>query len=684
VTDQAWHSPAQDGNAQGERALSFGAVAENYNRYRPSPAPAAIDWLVPAHCQVAVDLAAGTGLLSRALTRKVPQVIAVEPDERMAAVLDVQSPGIRVLRGTGEAIPLPDACVDALFVSSAWHWLDPERASAEIARVLRDGGRFGVLWSSRDEGADWFRELRSRAAPEYRSEPGEHLPRRSHRDVPLPAGSAFSDIQTESFPFTRTMSTPDVLGLLATYSSSITAPPQEQARQRERAVALLDEYFPGADTIELPMRTWCWRATREPRTQATRSTQPTQRAQQAQPAPPVSTAPEPDLATPAWVTQARSQFSALDGSFVFLDAPGGTQTPDAVGAAVARLYREASGNLDAPYPASQRLNALVADARSAAAGFLGGTPDEIIFGASMTALNYTLTRTLGRTLRPGDEILVTRLDHDANVAPWLDLASDLGLTVRLAGVRPDTTLDLDELAGLLSDRTAVVAFPWSANTTGTITDARAVCALAHEAGALAWVDAVQYAPHEPVDVAGIGADVLLCSAYKFCGPHLGIAYGRRELLESWRPYKVRPASDQPAGHRFETGTLPYELLAALLAAFGYLDSLGGWDQVRAWERRLGERLLAGLPPSARLHGLPTMTGRGPTFLVSFPGHQAAALSTGLAEAGFGVWSGHDFYAPGLYEQLAWGDALRIGLAHYNTLDEVDRFTAALASLTGAG
>jgi cysteine desulfurase family protein (TIGR01976 family) len=386
---------------------------------------------------------------------------------------------------------------------------------------------------------------------------------------------------------------------------------------------------------------------------------------------------------PSVALAARSRISSLNGDFVFLDAPGGTQTPDAVAEAVGRVYREASGNLGAPYATSRRLGQLVDDAHEGAARFLGCTPEEIIFGGSMTSLNYTLTRTLGRELQPGDEIVVTRLDHDANVAPWLDLADDRQLRVRLADVHADTTLDMASLERQLSSRTKVVAFPWAANSAGTIVDARAVCEIAHRAGALAWIDAVQYAPHEPVNVAAIGADVLLCSAYKFCGPHLGIAFGRRELLESWRPYKVRPAPMSPAGRRFETGTAQYELLGALLATFDYLDSLGGWAAVTGWERQLGERLLAGLPRGARLYGPPTMTGRVPTFLVNFQNIASQTLSAQLAELGFGVWSGGNYYAPGLHERIAWGDALRVGLAHYNTLEEVDRFNAALAGLVSA-
>ena len=380
------------------------------------------------------------------------------------------------------------------------------------------------------------------------------------------------------------------------------------------------------------------------------------------------------------MAEARNRFSSLRSGFVYLDAPGGTQVPDEISDAVARVYRDMSGNTGAPYATSRRLEALVDDARSATAGFLGCSANEVIFGGSMTSLNFTLSRTLGRELSAGDEILVTRLDHDANVAPWLDLAADRDLQVRHVDVHADTALDLADLERQIGPRTKVVAFPWAANSTGTIVDAAAVGELAHRAGALAWVDAVQYAAHEPMDVRAIGADIVTCSAYKFCGPHLGIAYGRKELLESWRPYKARPVAMEPVGHRFETGTLAYELLGALLAAYGYLESIGGMAQIAAWERQLGERVLAGLPETARLYGLPTMDGRVPTFLVNFPGVPSGLLSEKLAERGFGVWSHGSYYALGLHDRIGWGEALRIGLAHYNTIDELDRFCATLADL----
>lgn len=380
------------------------------------------------------------------------------------------------------------------------------------------------------------------------------------------------------------------------------------------------------------------------------------------------------------VNSVRTRFPSLQKGFVFLDAPGGTQVPDEVARAAARSYEEASGNIGFPYATSRRIGAIVDESRLAAASFLGCSSDEIIFGANMTSLNFTLSRTVGRTLQPGDEIITTRLDHDANVAPWLELARDKSLVVREVDVCPDTTLDLADLERLLSERTRIVAFPWASNAVGTTVDAAKVCAVAHEANALAWIDAVQYAPHKPIDVRAIDADVVLCSAYKFCGPHLGIAYGRQGLLESWRPYKARPSGAKPVGHGFETGTLPYELLAGLLATFSYLNGIGGIGEIEAWEHGLGERLLAGLPAETTIYGLPSMDGRIPTFLFNFNGVSSAELSVNLAERGFGVWSGDNYYALGLYERVNWGTALRVGLAHYNTLEEIDQFTEVLGGL----
>jgi cysteine desulfurase family protein (TIGR01976 family) len=297
----------------------------------------------------------------------------------------------------------------------------------------------------------------------------------------------------------------------------------------------------------------------------------------------------------------------------------------------------------------------------------------------MTTLNFALSRTVGRELSPGDEIVVTRLDHDANVAPWLELARDRDLTVRFADIHDDTTLDLDDLTRQLGERTRVVAFPVASNAVGTLTDVRRIAALAHEAGALAWADAVHYAPHGPIDVADLGVDVLVCSPYKFFGPHLGLAFARAELLDRWRPYKVRPAGDEPLGARFETGTQAYELLAGFVAAVDYISSLG-WDAIRTHERELGERFLAGLPSGCLLHGLPTMDGRVSTCALTLSGRTPREAATRLGERGFAVWYG-DYYAVEVMKRLRLPDgALRIGIVHYNTAEEVDALLVELAAL----
>jgi cysteine desulfurase family protein (TIGR01976 family) len=378
-------------------------------------------------------------------------------------------------------------------------------------------------------------------------------------------------------------------------------------------------------------------------------------------------------------TAVRARFSALRRPLAFFDGPGGTQVPDEVIDAIAGYLRESNANLGGAFTTSRGSGEVVGAARAAAARFLGCSAEEVVFGANMTTLNFTLSRALGRELAAGDEIVVTKLDHDANVSPWLELAQDLGLRVRFAEIRDDTTIDLEHLESLLSERTRVVAFPWASNAVGTLVDPTLVAELAHSVGALAWVDAVHYAAHGPIDVAAAGVDVLLCSPYKFFGPHLGLAFARAELLERWRPYKVRPAPERPAGARFETGTLPHELLAGLSAAVGYVESVG-FEAVVPYERELGERFLAGLPDTFRLYGLPTMDGRVPTFCGHVQGLTPDMAAERLAERGFATWSGN-YYAVEVMARLGLPDgALRVGIVHYNTADEVDRLLEALAAL----
>ena len=383
------------------------------------------------------------------------------------------------------------------------------------------------------------------------------------------------------------------------------------------------------------------------------------------------------------VDAVRARYTALDRSLAFFDGPGGTQCPDEVIDAVARYLREDNANVGAPYGTSRRTDALVDAAHERAASFLGCSPGEAAFGQSMTALNFLLTRAFARTLGEGDEVLVTRLDHDANVAPWLEIQHDAGIVVRFVDVRDDLSLDLDDLTAKLSDRTRVVAFPAAANSVGTAPDVRQVVELAHDAGALAWVDAVHYGPHGPIDVAAWGCDVLICSPYKFFGPHMGVAFGRDELLRSWRPYKVRPAANEPVGHRFELGTCQHELLAGFVAAVDYVASIG-WDAIRGHERALGERFLAGLPDPVILHGLPSMEHRVPTFCFSVPGHTARSVAEHLATRDVAVWWGN-YYALETMRRLGLDEvdgAVRAGIVHYNTTEEVDRLLAGLAELLG--
>jgi cysteine desulfurase family protein (TIGR01976 family) len=300
----------------------------------------------------------------------------------------------------------------------------------------------------------------------------------------------------------------------------------------------------------------------------------------------------------------RRRFSSLQTGFTFLDAPGGSQVPDEVGEAIAQALRDASANLGAGYATSLRVKEILEQAERNAAAFLGCDPHEITFGPNMTSLNFTLSRTAGRAFAPGDEILVSSLDHDGGVAPWLELAHDKDLVVKHIELNDDSTLSIDDLESKLGPRTRVVAFAWASNAVGTLVDARRVCKLAHDAGALAWIDAVHYAAHEPINVVDVDTDVLICSPYKFCGPHLGIAYGRASVLETWRPYKVRPAPNDPLGRRFETGTQAWELLAGFNATIDYLHSIGGFDAIVRTSGRSGSASSTAPRTQSRSTGCP--------------------------------------------------------------------------------
>src|SRR4051794_9528434 len=320
---------------------------------------------------------------------------------------------------------------------------------------------------------------------------------------------------------------------------------------------------------------------------------------------------------PTWasIRELRARFSALarlhaGRPAVYLDGPGGSQTPDSVADAVATYLTTSNANMGGPFATSEATERLLNDARVAAADFLGCTVDEVVFGANTTTINFLLAHAVARTLEPGDEIVVTELDHDANVSPWLLIAADHGLVVRHAPIRPaDVTLDHDGLEELIGERTRVVAFTLASNAVGSITDPARLAQAAHRVGALAWADAVHLAPHRRLRAREWGLDVLLCSPYKFFGPHLGIAAIRPDLAAALPADRVRPSAEAPAGHRFETGTQSHEAVAGTVAAIDYLRSLGdgsldvAFERIQAHEDVLARELLGSLSESVELYGI---------------------------------------------------------------------------------
>jgi cysteine desulfurase family protein (TIGR01976 family) len=411
------------------------------------------------------------------------------------------------------------------------------------------------------------------------------------------------------------------------------------------------------------------------------------------------------------ITALRSEFPALGRvdagtPTVFFDGPGGTQVPRGVIEAVERYYLTSNANSGGAFASSERSDAMVGEAHQVAADLLGAnSQDEIKFGANMTTLTFHVSRSIGATLKAGDEILVTGLDHEANVSPWRAIADDRGLTVRTVDVLPaDCTLDLADFDAKLSERTKLVAFGWASNVVGTINPVGELVRRAHAAGALTYVDAVHYAPHGLIDVTALGTDFLVCSAYKFFGPHVGILYGRSEVLDRLPAYKVRPAHD-----RFETGTSNFEGIAGTAAAIDYLGSIGslvgqvggdgqmaagrraelvaGMSAVREYEMGLYLRLHDGLAslPSVRIWGIADprrFDKRTPTAAITLEGVPPREAARLLGNQGIAVWDG-DFYAQGLIERLGLagtGGLLRIGLVHYNTVAEVDRFLVALGAI----
>ena len=435
------------------------------------------------------------------------------------------------------------------------------------------------------------------------------------------------------------------------------------------------------------------------------------------------------------ITWVRSQFPALAQTInghpaAFLDGPGGTQVPQRVIDAISEYLRRNNANTGGGYATSRHTDAMLAEARAAMADFLNCAADEIIFGPNMTTLTYAMSRAIGRDLGPGDEILVTRLDHDANVSPWLAL-EEKGVTIRWAEIHDeDCTIDLADLAGKINDRTRLVAIGYASNAVGTLNPVKAIIRLAHAAGALAYVDAVHYGPHGLIDVAALDCDFLACSTYKFFGPHMGVLFGKREHLIRLQPYKVRPLTEA-VPNRWEWGTLNHECIAGITACVNYIADLGrhaltnvettanhvgtaapghpssearvsarraaiiaAFDAIHHYEHGLMQRLIAGLAkiPRIKIYGITDparFAERCPTLALRVinqtKDQTPLALATKLGDLGFFTWDGN-YYALNLTEHLgveASGGFLRIGLVHYNTVEEVDRLLAALREIVAA-
>lgn len=413
---------------------------------------------------------------------------------------------------------------------------------------------------------------------------------------------------------------------------------------------------------------------------------------------------------PLDVAAVRAQFPGLqrrhgDRTAIFTDGPAGSQVPDSVARAVADYLLHDNANHGGVFATSQATDAMVATARRAAADlFFADDPDEVVFGANMTTLTFQLSRALARSWRPGEEVVVTDSDHDANVTPWVLAARDAGCTVRAIPVHPDASLDLDAARRVIGPRTRLVAVGAASNLSGTIHPVRAIADLARAQGALVFVDAVHYAAHLAMDVRRWGADFVACSAYKFCGPHLGLLWGRRPLLEELAAYKVRPAPDHGA-EKWQTGTANFEAIAGTLAAIEYFAELGrrhavqvptdrrgalevAFHAIARHERALCARLLAGLQdlPGVRVIGVADparVRERCATVSFTHPRLAPAALAASLAARGIFAWAGHS-YAVALAEALGLlpDGALRLGLLHYHTEGEVDAVLQALRELLG--
>lgn len=419
---------------------------------------------------------------------------------------------------------------------------------------------------------------------------------------------------------------------------------------------------------------------------------------------------------PLDLSPVRAKFPALQQKdeqgqpYIYFDGPGGTQVPQSVIDAMRTYLIQANANHGGYFVTSHRSDEMIGQARQAMADFLNApSPAEIVFGANMTSLTFNLSRVIGRTLQPGDEIVVTRLDHDANVSPWVAL-EEQGAKIRWVDFDvEDCRLDLDHLAENLTSRTKLVAVGYASNAVGTINPIRRIAALARNAGAWLWIDAVHYAPHGPIDVQSLGCDFLVCSAYKFFGPHVGALWGRFDLLQELQAYKVRPANPHPP-EKFETGTLNHEGIAGTLAAVNYLAEVGrqygaafatefdrydgqrkllkqAMRTIAAYEQELFTYLIREVQqiPGVTIYGITNPTEfneRCPTLAFTRAGFTPRQIAAYLGERGIFVWNGN-YYAINVTERLgveASGGMVRVGLAHYNTREEVDRFLTALREM----
>lgn len=413
--------------------------------------------------------------------------------------------------------------------------------------------------------------------------------------------------------------------------------------------------------------------------------------------------------------QLRQQFPALQqrmpngNPFIYFDGPGGTQVPQRVIDAMTEYLVTMNANHHGLFLTSQKSDAMLEAAHAALADFLNAAPNEIAFGNNMTTLTFHLSRSLGATLQPGDEIIVTRLDHDANISPWLAL-QEKGAVIRWWDMNPENcTLEPAALEKLLTSRTKLLAVGYASNAVGTINDVKRLAHLVHAAGAMIFVDAVHYAPHGPIDVRDIDCDFLACSVYKFFGPHVGVLYGKYPLLDKLPPYKVRPQENAPP-HKFETGTLNHEGIAGAAAAIDYLAELGknngapysqeyarfsgrrhdlkvALHAIRAYESQLSLYLANELKKISglKIYGIATTKDFGqrtPTFAIRLPNLTPAEIARRLGEHGIFVWDGN-FYALEVTTRLGveeHGGVVRIGLAHYNTVEEIDRLIVALRTM----